>query len=77
VYPPANGERRWRAVWYEDGKRRQCQSVSNDRQMLEKVIALLAVGARNTERPGSELIAWYLNPDRLPVGDGGVTPSRA
>ncbi len=27
----------------------------------------LATGASNMTRPGTDLIAWYLNPDRLPV----------
>jgi hypothetical protein len=36
---------------------------------LEKVRQRLAMGAVNMTRPGADLIAWYLNPDRLPVAD--------
>ena len=71
VYPPHGGERRWRAVWYENGARRQCQSVSEDSltEKLEKVTARLKNGARHMERSGAALIAWYLDPDRLPAAD--------
>jgi hypothetical protein len=34
---------------------------------LEKVRLRLAMDAANATKPGAELIAWYLNPDRLPV----------
>ena len=34
---------------------------------LEKVRERLAAGASNMERPGADLIAYYLDPDRLPV----------
>ena len=34
---------------------------------LEKVTERLAAGAPNMERPGADLIAHYLDPDRLPV----------
>ena len=27
VYPAREGRDRWRAVWYENGKRRQCEAV--------------------------------------------------
>jgi integrase len=56
-------------VWYEGGRRRQCQAVSEERLavMLEKVAERLAAGALNMERPGAELITFYLSPDRLPV----------
>src|ERR1017187_2137342 len=30
VYPARRAGDRWRAVWYEDGRRRQCESVSGD-----------------------------------------------
>lgn len=46
---------------------------------LEKVRQRLAMGASNMMRPGADLIAWYLNPDRLPWNGGGrvgtLTPS--
>ena len=34
---------------------------------LEKVRQRLTMGASNMTRPGADLIAWYLNPDRLAV----------
>jgi hypothetical protein len=70
VYPAREPGDRWRAVWYENGRRRQCQAVSEDRlaARLEKVIARLAADAPNTELPGAELIAYYLSPRRHPAG---------
>ena len=69
VYPPRREGGRWRAVWHEDGERQQCESVSQEQfaAKLEKVRQRLAAGASNMTRPGADLIAWYLNPDRLPV----------
>jgi len=69
VYPAREAGDRWRAVWYEGGRRRQCESASEDglAGRLEKVIERLTVDAPNLERPGSDLIAWYLSPDRLPA----------
>jgi integrase len=69
VYPPRDKGGRWRAVWHEDGGRQQCESVSEQKlaAKLEKVRQRLATGASNMTRPGADLIAWYLNPDRLPV----------
>ena len=60
---------RWRAVWRENGERQQCESVSEEKlaAKLEKVRQRLAVGAANATKPGGDLIAWYLDPDRLPV----------
>jgi len=71
VYPPRQEGGRWRAVWHEDGERQQCESVSEAKLggKLEKVRQRLAMGASNMTKPGAELIAWYLNPDRLPVSD--------
>ena len=77
VYPPrpepeqAGGKRRparWRAVWYEDGERQQCQSVSEEKLAaeLEKVKVRLEADAPNMRRPGADLIAYYLDSDRLP-----------
>jgi hypothetical protein len=67
VYPPRDEGGRWRAVWHEDGKRQQCESVSEDKlaAKLEKARQRLAMGAANMTRPGADLIAWYLNPDRV------------
>jgi integrase len=69
VYPARRTGGRWRAVWYEDGVREQCESVSEDKlaAKLDKVAERLAADAPNMGRPGADLIAWYLNPDRLPV----------
>jgi hypothetical protein len=71
AYPPRDKGGRWRAVWHEDGERQQCEPVSEDKlaAKLEKVRQRLAMGAANTTKPGADLIAWYLNPDRLPVAD--------
>jgi hypothetical protein len=69
VYPPRDEGGRWRAVWHKDGERRQCESVSEGKLAvkLEEVRLRLATGASNMTRPGADLIAWYLSPDRLPV----------
>ena len=77
VYPPRpeqTGKKnrlRWRAVWYEDGERQQCESVSEEKlaARLEKVTERLAADAPNMKRPGADLIAYYLDPDRLPVDE--------
>jgi integrase len=71
VYPARFEGDRWRAVWYEDGERRQCEAVSEDRLAgkLGKVTERLAADAPRMGRSGAELIAWYLNPDRLPVAE--------
>jgi hypothetical protein len=69
VYPPRREGGRWRAVWHEGGERQQCESVSQDKlaAKLEKVRQRLSTGAANMTRPGADLIAWHLNPDRLLV----------
>jgi integrase len=69
VYPALEAGDRWRAVWYEGGRRRQCESVTEDglAGRLEPVIERLSADAPNLERPGSDLVAFYLCPDRLPA----------
>jgi hypothetical protein len=69
VYPSREGQGRWRAVWYENGKRRQCEGTTEQRLAvkLEKVVERLTADAPNMERPGTDLIAFYLSPDRLPA----------
>jgi hypothetical protein len=69
VYAGRGEGDRWRAVWYEDGERRQCQAASQDRlaERLEKVTERLAADAPNMLRTGGELIAFYLSADRLPA----------
>jgi integrase len=70
VYPAREPGDRWRAVWYENGRRRQCEAVSEDRlaARLEKVTERLTADAPNTERPGADLITYYLSPARHPAG---------
>ena len=70
VYPARRAGDRWRAVWYEGGRRRQCEAVAEDKlaAKLAKVAERLAADAPGLERPGADLIAWYLSPDRHPAG---------
>jgi hypothetical protein len=72
VYPARRPGDRWRAVWYEDGRRRQCQASTEAGLVarVEKVTARLAADAPGLELPGAELIACYLSPDRHPAGKG-------
>jgi hypothetical protein len=58
-------------VFFENGARRSRQGATETKlaEKLEKVRERLAAGACNMERPGADLIAHYLNPDRLPVED--------
>jgi len=69
VYPARFTGDRWRAVWYEDGQRQFCESVREGKLavQLEKVTERLAADAPNMRRPGADLIAYYLDPNRLPV----------
>ena len=57
-------------MWKEDGARRQCEAATEDRlaARLEKVTERLMADAPNLERPGADLIAWYLSPARHPAG---------
>jgi integrase len=70
VYPARGEGGRWRAVWMENGTRRQCEAATEDRlaARLDKVTERLMADAPNLERPGADLIAWYLSPDRHPAG---------
>jgi hypothetical protein len=54
VYPARDGQDRWRAVWYENGTRRQCEAISGERlaARLEKVTGRLACST-----PGTRLSA--------------------
>jgi integrase len=69
VYPARFEGDRWRATWYEDGQRQQCESVREDKlaARLEQITERLQADALNMSRPGADLIAHYLSPDRLPV----------
>jgi integrase len=76
VYPAREEGGRWRAVWYEDGERRQCEAASEEKlaAKLDKVTERLAADAPNMERPGADLIAHYLDPDRRRPGKNGQRP---
>jgi integrase len=69
VYPARHDGGRWRAVWYENGQRQQCQAASEDRLagMLEKVTVRLTADAPNMLCAGNDLIAFYLSADRRPA----------
>jgi hypothetical protein len=70
VYPPEAEGEPWRAVFTENGQRKYRQGATEAKlaAKLEKVAERLRAGAVNMERPGADLIAYYLNPDRLPAG---------
>jgi len=63
VYPARAERGRWRAVWYENGQRQQCEAVTEDRlaAKLEKVAERLQADAPNMTKPGAALIAHYLD----------------
>ena len=69
VYPPEADGEPWRAVFIENGQRRfrQAMTEAGLAAKLEKVTERLRAGAANMERPGADLIAHYLDPDRHPV----------
>jgi integrase len=71
VYPPETNGEPWRAVFSEQGQRKYRQGATEAKlaAKLEKVKERLSAGALNMERPGADLIAYYLDPDRLPVYD--------
>ena len=71
VYPPEAEGEPWRATFTENGQRRYRQGATEAKlaAKLEKVTERLRAGAANMERPGADLIAHYLDPDRLPVED--------
>ena len=63
VYPARFAGDRWRAVWYENGRRRDCQNCTEAglAARLEKVAVRLAADAPGLEKPGADLIAYYLS----------------
>jgi integrase len=71
VYPARKQQGRWRAVWYENGERQQCQAMTQEKLAvkLEKVTERLEADAPSMKLPGADLIAYYLSPDRLPVSE--------
>ena len=70
VYPPEAAGEPWRAVFTENGRRRFRQAMTEAElaAKLAKVTERLRAAAPDMERPGADLIAHYLDPDRLPVG---------
>ncbi|MFI5063456.1 MAG: hypothetical protein ACHP9Z_05705 [Streptosporangiales bacterium] len=60
VYPAREEQGRWRAVWYENGERRQCEAVTEEKLAgkLEKVTERLEADAPSMKRPGADLIAY-------------------
>jgi integrase len=71
VYPPEADGEPWRAAFVENGSRRFRQAATEAKLAgkLALVTERLAAEAAGMERPGADLIAHYLNPDRLPVED--------
>jgi hypothetical protein len=71
VYPPETGGEPWRAVFTENGQRKYRHGATEAKlaAKLEKVKERLQADAANMERPGADLIAHYLDPDRLPVDE--------
>ena len=69
VYPARGEGDRWRAVWREDGDRRQCEAATEEKlaAKLARVTERLTADAPNLERPGADLIAYYLSPSRHPA----------
>ena len=67
VYPPETEGEPWRAVFIENGQRRYRQAATEAglATKLEKVRERLEADAPNLERSGADLIAYYLEPDRL------------
>jgi integrase len=59
-------------VWYEGGRRRQCEAASEERlaARVEKIVDRLAADAPGMDRPGAELLAYYLSPARHRAGEG-------
>jgi hypothetical protein len=71
IYPARSEGGRWRAVWYEAGVREQCEAATEEKLALklEKIAERLQADAPSMRRLGADLIAHYLDPDRLPVRD--------
>jgi integrase len=71
VYPPEAKGEPWRAVFTENGQRRyrQARSEAKLAAKLAKVTERLAARAPDMQRPGADLIAHYLDLDRLPPSE--------
>ena len=78
VYPPEEAGEPWRAAFTENGRRRFRQAMTEAElaAKLAKVTERLRAGAPDMERPGADLIAHYLDPDRLPVSQAVVPAAR-
>lgn len=72
VYQARSEGGRWRAVWHEAGARQQCEAATQEKLALEleKIVERPQADAPNMRRPGCDLIAHYLDLDRLPIRDG-------
>ena len=70
VYPPQADGEPWRAVFTENGQRRYRQAATEAKlaARLAKVTERLQADAPDMERPGADLIDWYLSPGRHRVG---------
>jgi hypothetical protein len=43
VYPAREGQDRWRAVWYESGKRQQCEGTPEERLAAKLENSILTI----------------------------------
>jgi hypothetical protein len=79
VYPARSEEGRWRAVWYEDGRREQCEAPSEEKlaAKLDKVRIRLEADAPKMRQPGAALIAHYLDPRPAARRQAVVTQARS
>ena len=64
VYPGREEQGRWRAVWYENGGRQQCEAASEEKlaARLEKVTERPEADTPRMKLRGADLIACYLSP---------------
>ena len=69
VYPPQQDGDPWRAVFMENGQGRYREAVTEEKlaAKLEEVTERLRADAPNMERPGTDLIAYFLSPGRHPA----------
>ena len=59
VYPAREEFGRWRAVWYENGERQQCEAASEEKRWLSWLIASAAW--RRAWRPSPDPVACPRN----------------
>jgi hypothetical protein len=80
IYPAPSEGGRWRAVWYEAGKRQQCEAPTQEKltAKLEKVKIRLEADAPSMRKPSAALIAHYRSLTRSPARTSRpVTRSRS